>query len=347
MRVEAPRSDVEVGSNRGVPPHRGPPFRYAMYSRRVMSDFRLPLPLASDDTFSATDWCFRRAPRGQRPPEPDGPLVHEQRCDAPCHAGGIVATVYRGPGGAWLRYPGLATIHVRPDARHADVYLEPVVDERLLGLVLAGPASVFILNQLGQPTLHAGAVATQLGAVGFLGRKGRGKSTMASYFLRRGAALLADDVLLLAPGEGGMRVTPSVPIMKLWSDTVEHGLELADDLPDLAEGVNKKLLDLDGRYAFGQRPVRLAGLYVLDRYDPAIAGHATVSTRQLRGTAAVGVLLAQVSHGAFLSAIEASRFLPFYARVAASTPVRVLSYPDGFAHLELAYRSIFTDLEGD
>ena len=343
MGVDALAAAVEP------PPHTaaqiGSGLWYTMYGRCVRSDFHLPMPWTLPAVQAAPDWSFRRAPRASRPPTPDGPVVEEVRCHAPCHAGEVVATVRRGPGGAWFSHVRIGTIHVHPDGRLAEVYPTIDCDERMLGLMLAGPISVFILHQLGQPTLHASAVVTDLGAVAFFGRKGRGKSTMVSCFLRRGAALLTDDVLSVRVGDDATWATPSLPIMKLWRDSVERALELSDELPDLAAGIDKKLLRLHGRYQFAQQPARLSALYVLDRYDPAQVGGVGISTRQLRGLEAVAALLGQVSYGAFLSPSEAARFLPFYARVVDRTPVRVLSYPHGFEHQESVYRSILAELE--
>ena len=330
-----PRAPVQIGAR---------PW-YTMYGRWVRSDFRLPMPQTTPAVEAAPDWSFRRAPLTRKPPEPDGPVVEEVRCHAACHAGEVVATVRRGPGGAWFSHVRIGTIHVHPDARLAEVYATGDCDERILGLMLAGPISVFILHQLGQPTLHASAVVTDRGAVAFFGRKGRGKSTMVSYFLRRGAVLLTDDVLSVRVDDDATWATPSLPIMKLWRDTVERALELSDELPDLAAGIDKKLLRLSGRYQFAQQPARLSGLYVLDRYDPAQVGGVGISTHQLHGPEAVAALLAQVSYGAFLSPSEAARFLPFYARVADRTPVRVLSYPHGFEHQDSVYRAILAELE--
>jgi len=109
--------------------------------------------------------------------------------------------VHRGPGGAWIWQRGTATFHIAPDARRVRVYPEGEADERAIGLGLAGPVLLYIVHKLGRPSLHAGAVVTEHGAVGFLGQQGQGKSTITASFLRHGAALLTDDALLTMPPE--------------------------------------------------------------------------------------------------------------------------------------------------
>jgi hypothetical protein len=56
------------------------------------------------------------------------------------------------------------------------------------------------------------------------------------------------------------------------------------------------------------------------------------------------VLLAQISHGAHLEPAEVARFLPVYSHLLAQAPVRVLSYPYGFAHQEAVCERIMSDL---
>jgi hypothetical protein len=155
-------------------------------------------------------------------------------------------------------------------------------DDRALGFLLAGQIATFVLHQQGYPCLHASAVLTDEGALAFLGPKGQGKSTIAAGFLRRGAALLADDIVSLQHDSEGIAVRPSLPIMKLWPQSVEGALALAEDLPDLVAGYEKKLLTVGGRYYLAGSPAPLRAIYVLDRYDPLAAGCTAVKIDRLR-----------------------------------------------------------------
>jgi hypothetical protein len=270
--------------------------------------------------------------------------VAETRCAAPCHDNRVVARVHRGRADAWFWFDSLGTSHVRPGAGTVDVYTADSADERALGLLLAGQVSVFLLHQSGTPTLHASAVATEHGAAAFFGPKGRGKSTMAASFLRRAATLLTDDVLALQVRDGVVEGVPGPALMKVWSATARHTLELSDELPNLMAGLDKKLLSLDGRYPLAVSAIPLRALYVLNRYDPDAAGSTSVSLRTLTSREGLAVLFAQISHGAHLEPAEVARFLPVYSRLLAQAPVRVLSYPDGFAQQEAVCERIMSDL---
>jgi len=257
----------------------------------------------------------------------------------------VVIRVIRGPQGTWFWHQAVGTFVITPDARRVDVYPDGGVDERILGLLLAGPLSVFLLHQLGIPTLHASAVSTAEGAVAFLGPKGQGKSSMAASFLQRDAALITDDVLPLRLLGDSIHVGPGPSIMKLWPDSASCALGLSDGLPDLMPNTTKKLLVVGDRYALAETPVRLSNLYLLDRYDPLTAGRSDISIRSLRGREAFSALLNQVSYGAFLLPSEEARFLPLYLRLLSQAPVRVLTYPQGFEHQGAVYARILSDLE--
>ncbi len=314
---------------------------YAMFGLRVASDVPLPLPALTGPGGGPPAWVFRMVEPGRAPPAPDGPLL----ASTPCPTHGFDQMVHRGPGGAWIWHRAIGTCHVRPNARQVDIYAETGTDDSLLALILAGQVSVFVLHQLGYPTLHASAVATPDGAVAFLGPKGQGKSTMAAAFLRRGAELLTDDVLPLHAREDGIYATPSLPIMKLWLEAAECTLGVSDGLQNLAPDYDKKLLSLDGRLPFAQAPVRVRAFYFLDR-DAAATEGADVVIRPLSRRDALAGLLAQVSYGAFLRPDEAARLLPFYARLTAQAPVCVVSYPSSFEHQEAVHRAIVADLAG-
>ena len=81
-----------------------------------------------------------------------------------------------------------------------DVLVEPHGgDDREIGESLAKTAWTALLLQRGIVPFHASAVAFETGAVLFLGRSGTGKSSLLGALLKRGYAMLADDVVGIAP----------------------------------------------------------------------------------------------------------------------------------------------------
>jgi hypothetical protein len=81
----------------------------------------------------------------------------------------------------------------------------------------------------GFEALHASAVASPRGIIAIAGPSGAGKTTLALELMRRGMALVGDDVLLLSAGPCGVSGHPATPHMnvdKRASVPVDHG-ELA------------------------------------------------------------------------------------------------------------------------
>jgi hypothetical protein len=256
-----------------------------------------------------------------------------------------VCVRYRGLGGDWIQFSGIGTFHVAAGARWVDVYPDAAMSEESLGLVLVGHIAVFVLYLLGCPSLHAGAVATERGAVVFVGPKGQGKSTMTASFLRRGAALLTDDALPLRQETDGIYGAPSLPMMKLWRETAACALQLPEELPNLVANYDKRLFELDDRFAYAKRPQRVRAIYVLDRYDAAFSDRRGISIRTLSPREGFAALVPQTAYLALLQPREAAGLLPLYSRLVAQAPVRVLSFPSGFEHQEAVYGRIMADLE--
>lgn len=67
----------------------------------------------------------------------------------------------------------------------------------------------------GFELLHASAVETEQGVVGFLAATGAGKTSLAAELMRRGMVLFCDDVLALRDGADSAICFPGPPVMSL------------------------------------------------------------------------------------------------------------------------------------
>jgi hypothetical protein len=321
-----------------------PAYTYGMFGMHVLSQVKLPIPQTLELTGTNPDWLINWIQAAGPPPAPRGQLTAELRCSAPCHAGQVALRIYRGPTGTWFESDRGGTFHVHPSGHRVDVYTSVTTDPQATVLMLIGQIASFVLHQLGHVVLHASAVITHRGALAFLGAKGQGKSTMAACFLQRGAELLTDDALPIRLATDGVFGTPGMALLKVWPETAQHTLELTRDLPNAMNGTDKKLLVLDGRYAFAAAPALLRGMYVLERYDPATAGTTECSIRDLSAREAVIAMLTQISWAESLNQVEHARLLPRYARMAAQVPFRAIRYPSGFDQQQRVYISIMDDL---
>lgn len=96
-------------------------------------------------------------------------------------------------------------------------------DDPDLSAYFMGSAMAAILQQRQFLILHASAVKMRDGAILFMGRSGVGKSTICYALQQRGFSMIADDmaVLDIKPGSPAW-IRPSVPITRLWQETIER-----------------------------------------------------------------------------------------------------------------------------
>lgn len=149
-----------------------------------------------------------------------------------------------------------------------EIVVDPVpgVDERMLRVVVLGPALGALLYQRGWLTLHASCVEVEGGAVAFIGEKGWGKSTMAATMCARGHRLVADDVTAVrVDGASRPTVYPGYPQLKLWPDAAAFLGEDPDELPQLVPIAQK--LARRALREFSTRPLPLRCVYVLGGGD--------------------------------------------------------------------------------
>ena len=229
------------------------------------------------------------------------------------------------------RFPGFEVLRF---PRTADFYLEPgcitghLLDpERpdLLELRLLGPVLSYWLERLGIAALHAAAVRTRTGAVGFLAPSGGGKSSLAAALLRAGAPLLTDDILPVEESGGTFLARPGFPQMRLEPDSARHFLGAVDGLTAVCADDTKLHVPVD---RFEGSALPLSALYLVER-RPGPPEVLPLSRRQ--------AVIELVRHSFSPYLVEAAglqpRRLDLFARLVRQVPVRRLRCPEGLEHL--------------
>lgn len=102
----------------------------------------------------------------------------------------------------------------------------PGAEEKGFRFILTGIALGILFRQRGLYSFHASAVEIDGNAVGFVGVKGMGKSTLAAAFTRQGYNLVADDLLVVDVKEDTVMALPSFSHLKLLPDALEVALEV-------------------------------------------------------------------------------------------------------------------------
>jgi hypothetical protein len=123
------------------------------------------------------------------------------------------------------------------------------------------------LIQRGQLALHANAVATPAGAVVIAGSSGAGKSTLLAALLKKGGAMLSDDVTVMSTRRNGRpSVEAGFPLYRLCGDALEQIGPAADRITALG-GPRAKFAVRAPASDFQAKAVPLQAIYFLSVHE--------------------------------------------------------------------------------
>ncbi|NBC19371.1 MAG: hypothetical protein GVY18_18855 [Bacteroidetes bacterium] len=131
-----------------------------------------------------------------------------------------------------------------------------------LRIYLLASAMGALLHQRGLLPLHASVVAVEDGCVAFLGDRGAGKSTLATFLHHRGYPLVADDVCALTVDDESPRAWPGIPQVKLWEDALAHFERPAAEEHRILGRLDKYLVPVRDGTITDPRPLR--AVFVLE-----------------------------------------------------------------------------------
>lgn len=244
----------------------------------------------------------------------------------PCAAG----VLYQVQGERFLfRLPGTAAF-LAEAGREITVDLTPDADPGAVRLLLYGSVLAAVLHQRGVLPLHGSAVATDRGAVVFVGASGAGKSTLAAAMAQRGYSVLADDVSAIDTSGDVPHVALAYPRLLLWPDAAEHLAVPEEQLQQVRKRVPKCGWRLgDG---FASRPMPVYAVYAL---QPASATQLGMSA--LHGAQKLRVLAEHTYRRRYLLAMgRAAQHFAQTATVARQVRLSRVTRPrDAFALDEL------------
>ena len=150
-------------------------------------------------------------------------------------SGVVTAEFHRdGDSGFLLRFPDHADFQLDAETQAIACHPAPGASADHIAHLYANSVLPLIGNHRGELNLHGSAVLCHGKAVAFLGRSGRGKTTLAGAFARAGQPFLAEDMVALRREGSGYVVTPSQPVLRLFPDSAAHllGDEMSGDLDD-------------------------------------------------------------------------------------------------------------------
>lgn len=115
-----------------------------------------------------------------------------------------------------VEFPALAEFRISHDATRVRGRLQPEVPAFTGRHLLLNQILPLVLSRRGRLVLHAGAVSIRGEVVAFIGPTGSGKSTLVAACANAGAAVVADDSLVVSLRGDQWIAWPSYPAVRLW-----------------------------------------------------------------------------------------------------------------------------------
>jgi len=193
--------------------------------------------------------------------------------------------------------------------------------------------------------LHASAVLTAKGAIGFLGQAGWGKSTLAAGLTKVGARLLTDDCFSLELRDRSARCIPAYEGLRLLPDSLEYCYPDKPEVREFSHYSWKKRLQLHPVESVGiPRSYPLKAIFILTPPDESCA----IDCPMIGDLSAAQALIALIKHSFKLDLsdkIRISRSFDEMSDCAAVLAAYSLRYPRIHSLLPDVCRAVMDKIE--
>lgn len=125
---------------------------------------------------------------------------------------------------------------------------------------LLGPITAYWLERRGVTALHGSAVAAHGYAIGFIGPRGAGKTSIALSLVDRGLRLLTDDLLAINTAPEPPLAYPAFPEVRLWPSEAQDWVGASDELGKVHPDREKLRVPLSNEQ-FQDNPIPIVALY--------------------------------------------------------------------------------------
>jgi hypothetical protein len=228
-------------------------------------------------------------------------------------------------GGYVLRFPALSDFVVNAAATRITALPAAGLPVATLRHLLIDQVLPLVASRHGHVALHASAVHLDgIGAIGFVGETGRGKSTLAAALAAVGAHIVTDDCLAIEARGPSLYAIPSYPGLRLWPRSPARA-GLASSRARQVAHYSRKQRVLSGA-VFHRSPAPLRALFLL---SPR-AGSGVAASMSRVGPRAR--LMGLLRHGYVLDVEDRRDLGTLFAglsRIAAAVPVMRLRVRSG------------------
>jgi hypothetical protein len=233
-----------------------------------------------------------------------------------------------------LRFHRFATFDLDPIHGVIDAYPTRIATPATVRHLLLDQVLPLASGAPGRLALHASAVYGRLGVVGFLGPAGAGKSTLAVSLARAGWGFVADDWLLVERTHAGPVGVPVYPGPRLRADSAHA---VYGSRPPLAHPVAQytrkaRLSIARAGFRVARRRAPIAALYLLHPERAIRRGRVRIASLSARD--AMMALLRYTFHLDITDGRALASSFAVAGAIAATVPVRRLSFPHDLDHLE-------------
>jgi len=252
-------------------------------------------------------------------------------------------SLYRMNGFDVVHIACLVDFYIWPEkiiAHVLDTQYDYMVEIHLLGWILS-----IWLELHHVPAIHASAVVTKYGAIGFISSSKGGKSTLAAAFVKRGYPLLTDDILPVEKGEGYLFFgRPGYPQMRMWPDEAEYFLGNYEELEIIHPNYTKRRVPIgpSGFGTFCEEKQHLKVLYIPERQNE----NDDIRIESISPKDALIELVKNSFSARTVAALGLDvQRMKFFAGLVLHVPMRRLIYPSGFSHLAGVCDALERDIE--
>jgi len=234
-----------------------------------------------------------------------------------------------------LTFDGRVRFRVSPDGLQIVSPADSGESQETLDALYFNQVLPLALSRRGKLVLHASCVEAGADSLAFVGRSGRGKSTLAASFAKNSYRFLTDDGLQVDQSGDGFNVQPSRASIRLWPDSRDAVLTLGHKTAPPVEYTSKSRFLADESLAYCDEPRRMRVVYLL--------GEGTASAPTIALVRASEAMVELVRHS-FLLDIEEREALTLHfallSRLVSEVKVFRLDYPRDYACLPAVRKAV-------
>ncbi|MGC2186478.1 MAG: hypothetical protein WA637_24640 [Terriglobales bacterium] len=163
-----------------------------------------------------------------------------------------------------LRFPERGDFLISRDGRDIRCRPRPGTPPSTIRHLFLDQIVPLVLSRRESLVLHASAILTPQGVIGFVGKSGQGKSTLAACFGQSGFRLLSDDYLVLRRRADDWVAIPSYPGVRLWPETSDGIFSVPPQSTEIAHYTDKRRVSDPALVPFAEGASALRCLYFLN-----------------------------------------------------------------------------------